>query len=314
MRTQIFGYALALTAAANMLGCAQEARPEQPRTEVRIARTPDLIPEMFVEKMPDVVFQGIGRPGGVLTVDYIAEGGADMSLTHADAAYLAFTKGTESDPKPHKNLRAVAAMNIISAMHLISGPKVKLDDLSGLRGFRIGAGLKGGFAEQTIRLVLPQIGVPLTDVHLDQSSVSQFPELMANHSLDAAFLVTRYPTASPQNILALQGAALVPLKGPKVDKLREDYPFFRKVIIPAGAYGQKNDVETLGVDAVWIVREDVSPEIVYRMLSSFFSSLPELVKTHPALEGLTLDEAPATPIPLHPGASRFYRERQLVVR
>jgi TRAP-type uncharacterized transport system substrate-binding protein len=40
-------------------------------------------------------------------------------------------------------------------------------------------------------------------------------------------------------------------------------------------------------------------------------SLPDLVKGDAAARLIDVDQAPATPIPLHPGAARFYREREL---
>jgi TRAP-type uncharacterized transport system substrate-binding protein len=48
------------------------------------------------------------------------------------------------------------------------------------------------------------------------------------------------------------------------------------------------------------------------MLDIFFESASELAKIQPFLRTTNFKEAPATPIPLHPGAARFYRERELL--
>jgi TRAP-type uncharacterized transport system substrate-binding protein len=47
--------------------------------------------------------------------------------------------------------------------------------------------------------------------------------------------------------------------------------------------------------------------MVYALTSGLFEMLPSL----PLLRTMDLEQAPAVPIPLHDGAARFYREREL---
>jgi TRAP-type uncharacterized transport system substrate-binding protein len=44
----------------------------------------------------------------------------------------------------------------------------------------------------------------------------------------------------------------------------------------------------------------------------FFEALPAQPFLQDALRFMDLDQAPATPIPLHEGAARYYRERELM--
>jgi TRAP-type uncharacterized transport system substrate-binding protein len=43
---------------------------------------------------------------------------------------------------------------------------------------------------------------------------------------------------------------------------------------------------------------------VYSLLDAYFA-------TRPATTPPNLERAPATPVPLHPGAARYYRQREL---
>ena len=47
----------------------------------------------------------------------------------------------------------------------------------------------------------------------------------------------------------------------------------------------------------------------YAMTKAIFSNLNELVQTHPAAQGINIKDATTgMPLPLHPGAERYYRE------
>ena len=58
-----------------------------------------------------------------------------------------------------------------------------------------------------------------------------------------------------------------------------------------------------------VTREGLSADTVYAMTKAIFANLNQLVQTHPAARGITVkDAATGMPLPLHPGAERYYRE------
>ena len=90
------------------------------------------------------------------------------------------------------------------------------------------------------------------------------------------------------------------------------YPFFRSEIIPAGSYrGVDQPVTTLSVDVVLLARADLDDAVVRRLTEGLFRMLPQLSAELPFLKGMDPERAPATPVPLHPGAALYYREREL---
>jgi hypothetical protein len=98
------------------------------------------------------------------------------------------------------------------------------------------------------------------------------------------------------------------LTGPAIERLRHDYPFFRSAIVPGGVYrGHPAAVPTIGVDNVLLCRSGLEEALVHDLTRQFFSALPSLSM----LSFMDLDQSPATPIPLHEGAARYYREWEL---
>ena len=81
--------------------------------------------------------------------------------------------------------------------------------------------------------------------------------------------------------------------------------------IPAGTYqGEDREVMTVAINNVLMTREGVPADVVYTMTKGIFENLAELTAAHSAAKGISLEQASqASPVPLHAGAERFYRER-----
>jgi TRAP transporter TAXI family solute receptor len=134
---------------------------------------------------------------------------------------------------------------------------------------------------------------------------------LAAGELDAAVVVAADPVEVVSRATA-NGARLLPITGRDVQRLRTDYPFLRPGAIPAGTYpGQPHPVPTLLVDVLLVTRAGLEDTLVQRLTSALFDVLPDLVPKFPYLRLINVGRAPATPIPLHPGAALFYREREL---
>ena len=84
--------------------------------------------------------------------------------------------------------------------------------------------------------------------------------------------------------------------------------------MPANTYnGQTADVSTIAIRNFLVTHEGVSTEMAYRMTKSMFDNLPDLHAAHAAAKAMTREAAPLnTPVPLHPGAEKFYREAGLL--
>jgi uncharacterized protein len=70
-------------------------------------------------------------------------------------------------------------------------------------------------------------------------------------------------------------------------------------------------VETVGMAALWACRSDLPDDLVYKLVKAMYSDegLDYLGKVHPAGKGIKKENAARwAPIPLHPGAEKFFKE------
>ena len=262
----------------------------------------------YRKNLPQVDVEPV--PLGLTTLlEAIDSGTVDVGVSSADVAYAEYTGKLDRKSEPLSRLRAVA-MLWMTPLHLIVRQDSKIQGLDDLpRRGRVGIAR----TDATARLALKALGIePWVGDDMTAAGAG-----LSDGTLDAIFysrgLAIFYPTglAPPAAVRAARVAIRpVPLTGKQVERIRDLDPFYQPTAIAKGTYpGQLNAVRTFGVQAILVCRSDLPEPLVYELTKYFFeyASSPD----HPPMPLIDMELAPATPIPLHAGAARYYREREL---
>src|SRR5690606_9068137 len=136
-------------------------------------------------------------------------------------------------------------------------------------------------------------------------------ELIKNRQLDATLQSAGLGVASIKDLAVSLPITVVAVPAEVAEKLGAP---FLAATIPAGTYeGQTADVPTLAITNILVTSADVSDEIAYQMTKQLFEHLDTMVAAHQAASSIKIEEAAkGLPIPLHPGAERFYKEKGLL--
>jgi TRAP transporter TAXI family solute receptor len=163
----------------------------------------------------------------------------------------------------------------------------------------------------TAKTLIQQFALP-DRIVVDQTlSLSDAADALAAGQIEGAIIVAADPVDVVERAVA-KGARVIPIPKQDLQRLRADYPFLRPGAIPAATYaGVPQPVATLLVDVLLVTRADLDDELVRQLTSALFEILPDLAGRFPYLGLMNMQRAPASPIPLHPGAALFYREREL---
>ena len=134
---------------------------------------------------------------------------------------------------------------------------------------------------------------------------------MKNRQLDATLQSAGLGVASLKDLSTSTEISVVSVPKEVVDKIG---PPFVSVMIPANTYtGQDKDVPTAAVINYLVTSSAVSDDLAYQMTKLIFESLPELANSHAAGKEIRLATAAiGSPVPLHPGAIRYFREKGLI--
>jgi uncharacterized protein len=248
--------------------------------------------------------------GSVSNVEALQRGEADVGFAFADVAYTAFAGGVTGRAQPFDRLRAIAVLQL-NPLHLIVGARSGIGGVRDLRGRRVGVGRPGSGTALTASLVMTAFGVDAGLVRIEPIGYNEAAARIGQGTLDALFVVGSDPLESV-DAAARAGATLIPIHGSIIDGLRHQYPFLRRAVIPGGTYpGQPAPVPTIGVDNVLVCSSRLDEALVYDLTKRLFDALPSLATAHASLRLMDLEQAPSAPIPLHDGAARFYREREI---
>ena len=316
----------AMTAAALLLGgCADADRSSVPPaaisnsgTVLRLTTGPqgggfyplgEYVAAGLRKRMEAVQVEVIASGGAIFNIEAIQGGRADVGFTFADVAYMGFNGLLGGQPAPLNRLRGVAVLQLIP-ISLVVRARLDIRDPRGLVGRRVSVGPGGSGTALTARLLLHEFGVDPPSAHFESLNFQESASRLMTGELDAMFDNAIVPDSVRRT--TENGARLVPIVGPPVDRLRRDYPFLKPATIPAGTYPHIDEsIHTIGVDGLLICSENLDERIVYQLTKQFSNIISESSEGDP-LAQLELDAAPATPIPLHKGAARYYRERELV--
>jgi hypothetical protein len=292
-----------LCLAASSCSDAAETLPAPP-TPLRLSRTNESDLRTALARIPDVKVEIVSEGGSSITslLDLKNEK-TSLAGTLADVAYLAYAGQLEEMPAPFDQLRGMAVTGL-NTMHLLVGRHARVETLRDLKGLRVSPGAPGSSTAHITLRMLQDLGIAHGQFRGERIPNSEIPRRLSNGDIDAAFSGFAPPSAVV--IAALKsGARLIPIEGPAIEEMRTRYPYLKRTLIPRATYpSQPDPVRTIGVDTLLVCRADLDDDLVYRFLDAYFA-------TRPAMTPPNLDRAPATPIPLHPGAARYYRQREL---
>lgn len=263
---------------------------------------------LYGEKIPNVQAQVQSTKASVENLNLLQQGKGELALALGDSVKFAWEGNADVGFKePLAKLRGIAAAypNFIQIAATADSGIKTLADMKG-KSLSVGAPKSG--TELNARAILEAAGMSYEDMSkVEYLPFAESVELQKNRQLDATLQSAGIGVASIKDLATNMPTQIVSVPLEVVEKLGA--PFVPGVI-PAGTYeGQTEDVPTVAVMNFFVTHEDVSDETAYQMTKLMFENLPTLVAAHKSASAISLETAlTGMPIPLHPGAERYYRE------
>ena len=276
--------------------------PGTPRPIVRVSTTEEFVLSAF-RNFPQFSVQLTDIGDSEKRLAAVQQGSVDVAVATADETYLAFNGLLPGRSQRMDKIRGIALLHS-AAVHLLAGPAAS--PRRGLRGMRVVLGNPVGANTALGERLIDSMGIDRSEVRGEFLPRNVAVERLLKGEVDAAILIGR-PPQEPVVQALHGGARLLDIDGPEIDRLRLYYPLLGRTLIPQGTYpGQHGPVHTIGVDLLLVCRSDLDSKLVYELTRAYFEQSPENVRyeTDP-------QRAPAVVIPLHPGAARYYREREV---
>ena len=265
--------------------------------------------------VPGLVATAVASNGSVANVNAIASGSMQSAFTQSDVAYWAFNGTGIYDGRPKVDvLRAIANL-YPESFHLVVRRGSGIKTMADLKGKRMSVDEPGSGTLVDARLILAAYGLTEKDIKAEYLKPQQAADKLRDGALDAFFSVGGWPLGAIAELAATTGIDLVPIDGPEAEKLIKQYSFFSVDEIPDGAYKNVAGVKTVSVNAIWATSSKQTEELIYAITAALWnpSTRKLLDSGHAKGKAIKLESAvQGLGIPLHPGAEKFYKEKDLI--
>ena len=256
--------------------------------------------------------------GSIANLQLIGSGKSELAFTMADAAWDA-ENGLDKFKDQKVALRTLVVF-YPNRMHVATVEGTGINKFADLKGKRVSTGAPVSGTEVMAMRLIEAMGLdPNKDMTRERLSVAESVNAIKDGKIDALFWVGGVPTAAISDLAATPGKKIKLIDhGDGAENMRKKYgPIYIKNKILANAYpGETRDTTNVDVWNLIVVPEKADEKLVYQITKTMFEKKDELVKVHKDAAFLELanQATGASPIPFHPGAARYLKEKGITVR
>lgn len=248
----------------------------------------------------------------VENLNLLQQGKGEIAFALGDSVKLASEGNTEAGfPGKLDKLRGIAAI-YPNYIQIVASQESGIKTLADLKGKSLSVGAPASGTELNARAIFAAAGMKYEDLgKVEYLPFAESVELIKNRQLDATLQSAGLGVASIRDLATSLPINVVAVPKADVEKIGSPY---MSVVIPAGTYdGQTADVETAAVGNFLVTHDGVSDETAYQMTKLLFENLDQMTAAHAAAKGIKAENAlTGMPVPLHPGAERYYKEAGLL--
>ena len=241
-------------------------------------------------------------------VELVADGSCALGMSLADTAADAVRGSGVFD---HTLALTALARTYDSYVHLVVRADSGIDDVTALRGRRVGLGSPGSGTRVLATRILRQAGLDTGDVRVTDQTLEESAGALGARRLDAFFFVSGLPNSAVSTLAARLPIRLVELDRWVPGMVDTHGPEYVRGPIPASTYDLDQGVGTLSVKNYILADPRMAEQVAYAVTRVLFEGQDAVDRIAPGVPQPT--EAAATftsPVDLHPGAVRYYRESQ----
>jgi TRAP transporter TAXI family solute receptor len=257
----------------------------------------------------------VNSAGSGANVQALGAGTADFAILQGlFGSYAATGTGPVTEPQP--NIRAVSMLWQNVEQFVIPTDKATtgtVGDLVALKGMSAGMGKQNSGTIGSNAVLLSGLGIDIEkDYELVFAGYGPTVDAMANNQAVAGGFPSGPPTGALTKLMAANAGkfSILDVTEEQLTAMDAGRNLWVPYTIAAGTYpGQDKDVNTIAQPNFLAVNDSVDENHVYLLTKTMYENLPFLQAIHPATKVMAVEKAMAgLPVPLHPGAQRYYEE------
>ena len=245
----------------------------------------------------------LATAGSVANLGLLSSGAADVAFSQVDTVAERFDATVPTGPLAPRALARIYD----DVVHVVVPAASPATTVAGLRGARVSVGAENSGVTVIARRLLDAAGLGPPDIRPVQLGINESVAALREGVVDAFFWSGGLPTAGVRELAQTTPIRLLDLED-LLDAVQARFPEYSPGTVPAGAYDTAEPVTTLVVRNVLLVAAGMPDDLAEALVGTLFSEQARLARA--SVAALTIDTRSAIgtqPVPLHPGAERFYR-------
>lgn len=254
----------------------------------------------------ELILEGTAGTGENLSL--LQSGDLDIACIESSYAYNAYT-GASGEAFPE--IRSLfVCMPTVYAAFTTDQNATNLEDFIGKI---VGVGPASGSTDISSRAVFEALG--LTDkLSIQNAGWSDCITALTEGQVDAVTGQFLQPNSSLIEAEAKTDIKFVSLSEEQLKQVLDAYPYYNEYALSAGTYkGLTEDYKTFASWQAVYGTTDLSDDLAYAITRAVFENIDVLTSTVSTASQTALENIGGQPIPLHPGAYRYYVEQGIEV-
>lgn len=246
--------------------------------------------------------------GSAENIRNMDSGVIDLGMVLPDVLYEAY-KGTGLfENKKVEGVRAL--FNTYSfPLHVITLTKSGIQSITELKGKKVAIGPPGSTDHRAFERVLPEYNMTMKDMNIRPLSLSDRVSALSDGQVDAIVVLTGIASSAVTELMTTKDARYIQISTETVRKLNAKYPYYVEGTIPKGTYKNlKEDVSAVFTWGVMSAMTKTDTKLIYDITKLVFEKKDDIVEIISLAKELNPKTAVKVPIPLHPGAEKYFRE------
>jgi len=279
------------------------------------------IASIKLAKEHKITFSAITSAGSNENVDMLEKGEVNFAILQGLFGSMAWQGKGKYEGDPKKNLRSVTMLWQNVEQFTVKNEYAKtgnIKDLKNLYGERFSMSGRSSGSRISGEVIMSALDIDFDKMSVQYLGYTPSSTALQDGKIEGMNTPSGPPTSAVTNAFASIGndeIRVLDFDANDLSKINDEYPVWTPFTIKAGTYpGQTKDINTIAQPNFLVVTKDTPEETVYLLTKSIFENLPFLNAVHKATKAISLQKSiDGLPMPLHPGAIRYYKEQGIVI-
>lgn len=180
-----------------------------------------------------------------------------------------------------------------------------------MNGKKVAIGPAGGTSAEYVSKLLKKFNIDPAEIHYIEWFEAN--KMLENGLIDSGLTINGTPQGSIEQLANEKELQIFGMNSEEISQSCNAFPFFSSSEIVADTYAKQNKpISTIGMLNWTITNEELSEEMAYNLTKLFFEQHDEIKTANVAFEELNIQEILNSPISIHEGAKKYYKEQGVI--